>query len=426
MLAEDTPDRAGAAEYARRLAGRGYRVLAVAAADRPGSPSPRQEWERGLTLLGLIGILDPPREAAAAAVAACREAGITPVLITGDHPLTASAVAQRLGISSAQDDVTTGDRIREGSSADLTGARVYARTTPEQKLDIVQAWRQAGHVVAMTGDGVNDGPALHRADIGVAMGRRGTEVARQAADLVLADDNLGTVVAAVEEGRRVYANVRRFLLYALAGGTAEILVMLLGPFLGLALPLLPAQILWINLLTHGLPGVALGAEPVAPRTMRQPPRPPEESVLGAGLWPRVLAMGAVITAVTLATGVWAHETGRPWQTMVFLVLGATQLGVGLGSRARPGTLANPFLLYALAVALSLQIAGVYLPPLRELLGTQSLHPADLGIACALSAIGYAAMRLLSLVRFSAGPPPRTPSRSRIPAPGPAAAAGGRR
>src|SRR5262249_7256780 len=162
---------------------------------------------------------------------------------------------------------------------------------PEQKLDIISARQAAGDVVAMTGDGVNDGPALRRADIGVAMGKRGTEVARQAADLVLADDELGTVVKATEEGRRVYGNIRRFLLYGLSGGLAEIAVMLIGPFLGLALPLLPAQILWINLLTHGLPGVALGGEPASPGVMNRPHRPPAESVLGGGLWQRIIRVG---------------------------------------------------------------------------------------------------------------------------------------
>ena len=242
---------------------------------------------------------------------------------------------------------------------------MFARATPEQKLDIIQARRDAGDVVAMTGDGVNDGPALHRADIGVAMGQRGTEVARQAADLVLADDELATVVAAAEEGRRVYANIRRFLLYGLSGGTAEILVMLAGPLFGLALPLLPAQILWVNLLTHGLPGVALGSEPVDPEVMTRPPRPPAESVLGAGLWQRILRVGIAIAAVTLGVAVWAHATDRPWQSMAFFALGATQLAVALGSRARPGTWANPLLLVAVAGALRLQFAGVYLPPLQR-------------------------------------------------------------
>jgi Ca2+-transporting ATPase len=390
----DGPDLlARAADRADALARDGHRVLAVASADHEDGDDPPGTWESGLSLLGLIGILDPPRGASGPSIAACRQAGVVPVLITGDHPLTARAVAERLGIASREEEVTTGQHLRDGTAGELTGVRVYARTTPEQKLDIVQAWREAGQVVAMTGDGVNDGPALRQADIGVAMGRRGTEVARQAADLVLADDNPATIVSAVEEGRRVYANVRRFLLYGLAGGTAEILVMLLGPFLGFPLPLLPAQILWINLLTHGLPGVALGAEPVAPDAMRRAPRPPEESVLGAGLWPRILLMGTFLATVTLAAGVWAHETGRPWQSVIFLVLGATQLGMALGSRARPGTLTNPFLLVAVGVALALQVAGVWLPPLRDLLGTQPLEPVDLAIACALSGLGHVVMRL---------------------------------
>ncbi|MGW7363511.1 cation-translocating P-type ATPase [Streptomyces sp. NPDC054841] len=409
----DGPDLlARAATQAEVLARNGYRVLAVASADREERPEGTRTWESGLSLLGLVGILDPPRSASETTMAACRRAGIVPVLVTGDHPLTARAVAERLGIASRDEEVTTGERIREGTAGDLTGVRVYARTTPEQKLDIVQAWRGAGHVVAMTGDGVNDGPALRRADIGVAMGRRGTEVARQAADLVLADDNPATIVSAVEEGRRVYANVRRFLLYALAGGTAEILVMLLGPFLGMPLPLLPAQILWINLLTHGLPGVALGAEPVAPDAMRHPPRPPEESVLGAGLWPRILFMGAFVATVTLAAGVWARETGRPWQSMMFLILGATQLGVALGSRARPGSLANPFLLVAVGAALGLQAAGVYLPPLRDLLGTEPLPLTDLAIAAALSGLGHVVMRLQARLRPERPPRATVPSKAR--------------
>jgi Ca2+-transporting ATPase len=398
VLADGPDVLARAAAQAEVLARSGYRVLAVASADHEETAEPPRTWESGLSLLGLVGILDPPRSASETTIAACKQAGIVPVLITGDHPLTARAVAERLGIASQDEEVTTGERIREGTAGELTSVRVYARTTPEQKLDIVQAWRKAGQVVAMTGDGVNDGPALRRADIGVAMGRRGTEVARQAADLVLANDNPATIVSAVEEGRRVYANVRRFLLYALSGGTAEIAVMLLGPFLGMPLPLLPAQILWINLLTHGLPGVALGAEPVAPDTMRHPPRPPEESVLGAGLWPRILFMGAFVATVTLVAGVWARESGRPWQSMMFLVLGATQLGVALGSRARPGSLTNPFLLVAVGAALSLQAAGVYLPALRDLLSTEPLTLADLAIACALSGLGHVVMRLQARLR----------------------------
>ncbi len=390
----DGPERiAGAAARAEAFAEDGYRVLALASTRRTRVPDDVEELERGLSLLGLIAIADPPRPSAATTIAACREAGITPVLITGDHVATARSVAARLGILDHGGVTATGRQLRAGQVPDPTQVHVFARTTPEQKLDIVRAWQRAGQVVAMTGDGVNDGPALRQADIGVAMGRRGTEVARQAADLVLADDDLATVVTAVEEGRRIYDNVRRFLLYGMSGGAAEILVMLIGPAVGMSLPLLPAQILWVNLMTHGLPGVALGAEPADVDVMRRPPRPPDESVIGDGLWQRVIRLSAVIAAVTLGVGIWAHATGRPWQTMVFFALAATQLGVAFGVRARPGTWENPFLLIAAGAAFALQLAAVYLPPLQDLLGTEPLTVAEIGAVCLVSVAGYLAARL---------------------------------
>jgi Ca2+-transporting ATPase len=387
-----------AADRAGELARAGFRVLAIAEAERPGplDGPPGPGMEGGLRLLGLTAILDPPRPAAAATIASCQAAGITPVLITGDHPATAGAIARDLGIIGEDAEVVdcgVVDCGEAGHPESFGTARVFARASPEQKLTIIKARQAAGDVVAMTGDGVNDGPALRRADIGVAMGERGTEVARQAADLVLADDELGTVIAAAEEGRRVYANIRRFLLYGLAGGGAEIAVMLAGPLVGLALPLLPAQILWINLLTHGLPGVALGSEPADPAAMRRPPRPPAESVLGAGLWQRTVRVGVVIAAVTLGVALWGHATGGPWQSMAFFALGTTQLTVALGSRARPGTLANPALLWAVAGALGLQFAGLYLPFLNDLLKTTPLSGLDLLVVVALSTLGYAAIRL---------------------------------
>jgi Ca2+-transporting ATPase len=387
VLADDEDVIHRALARAGKLAADGLRVLAIASADRSELP-PAPEMESGLRLLGLVGILDPPRQTAAATIASCRTAGITPVLITGDHPATARAIAAEVGIIGGDGQVV------DCRTAELTpAAQVFARATPEHKLDIIRARQSAGDVVAMTGDGVNDGPALRRADIGVAMGRRGTEVARQAADLVLADDELGTVVKAAEEGRRVYGNIRRFLLYGLSGGLAEIVVMLIGPFVGFALPLLPAQILWINLLTHGLPGVALGSEPASPGVMSRPPRPPAESVLGAGLWQRILRVGVVIAAVTLGIALWAHATGRPWQSMAFFALGATQLAVAAGSRARPGTLANPSLLVGVAGALGLQFAALYVPFLRDLLHTKPLTITDLLIVAAFSTLGYIAVRL---------------------------------
>ncbi|MBS2965458.1 cation-transporting P-type ATPase [Actinocrinis puniceicyclus] len=353
--------------------------------------------EQGLHLLGLIAILDPPRASAAATVAACQAAGIIPVMITGDHPATARTIAVELGILERDGEVVDCRHLAEIDPVRLRRARVFARAVPEQKLAIVEAHQAVGDVVAMTGDGVNDAPALRRADIGVAMGRRGTEVARQASDLVLADDELGTVVAAAQEGRRVYANIRRFLLYGLAGGTAEIAVMLIGPLFGLTLPLLPSQILWVNLLTHGLPGVALGSEPVEPGAMLRPPRPPAESVLGAGLWQRILRVGAVISAVTLGVAVWGHSTGRPWQSMAFFALGATQLTVGLASRARPGTRDNPLLPVAIAGALVLQLAGLYVPVLQDLLNTQPLSAFELLVVAVLSSLGYVALKLDRLI-----------------------------
>jgi P-type Ca2+ transporter type 2C len=389
---------AAAASRAEDYARKGLRVLAVAQADADDQAYPGglpgqagADLDGRLELTGLIAILDPPRAAAAGTIRACQQAGITPVLITGDHPATARSIATEVGIIGEADQVI--DCRAAGELAAAPEARVFARATPEQKLAIIEARQSAGDVVAMTGDGVNDGPALRRADIGVAMGQRGTEVARQAADLVLADDALDTVVAAAQEGRRVYDNIRRFLLYGLSGGGAEIAVMLAGPFLGLPLPLLPAQILWVNLLTHGLPGVALGSEPADPAAMRRPPRPPAESVLGAGLWQRIVRVGVVIAAVTLGVGVWGHATGRPWQSMAFFALGATQLAVAAGSRARPGTLANPSLLVAIAAALGLQFAGLYLPFLNDLLKTRPLSLTELAVVCALSTLGYAAIRL---------------------------------
>ncbi|WP_329322166.1 cation-translocating P-type ATPase [Streptomyces sp. NBC_01262] len=380
-------------ERARRAADAlstdGYRVLAVASAVRDGLPAGYEDAESGLRLLGLAAISDPPKAAAADTIAACRLAGITPILITGDHPATARAIATRVGVLGPDGGgaVITGRELAGGQAGgqagDPTQVRVFARTTPQQKLDIVEAWQARGAVTAMTGDGVNDGPALRQADIGVAMGRRGTEVARQAADLVLADDELSTVVSAVQEGRRVYDNIRRFLLYALAGGVAEILVMLFGPFLGFALPLRAGQILWINLLTHGLTGVAMGAEPVSANAMRRPPRPPGQHVLGAGLWQRVLRLGTLVTAASLAAALWVRHAGQPWQTTLFLALLAAQLGVVLGLRERLFTRENPFLPAAVLASAGLGAAALYLPFLQSVLHTSP--PSWIGLTAALSA-----------------------------------------
>jgi Ca2+-transporting ATPase len=393
-----------------RLAARGFRVIAVADAPSYDGDEPPPGT---LEPVGLVGIADPPRAASAGVVADCHEAGIAIVLVTGDHPVTATAVARELGLADDTSTTITGPDVADGLDPhELEHTRVYARIRPEQKVAIVQALQARGEVVAMTGDGVNDAPALRAADIGVAMGRGGTEVARQAADLVLADDDLRTVVAAVEEGRRIYTNIRTFLRYAVSGGLAEVLVVVLGPLAGLALPLLPAQILWINLLTHGLPGVAFGTEPARAAAMHTPPRSPRESVLGGGLARQIAWLGGLIGAVSLAAGLGAHAAGWHVQSAVFLTLGAAQLGVALALRA-PATAGRRHRLrpldQAVLGALALQLAGVYLPPLQRLLGTHALGPVPALTTLALALLPGLVVLLLGRLRgrpgVAAGPRP---------------------
>ncbi|MEU8238980.1 cation-transporting P-type ATPase [Actinoplanes missouriensis] len=384
---------------ASSLASGGLRVLAMATATVADQPDPAAPPP--LRAAGLVGIGDPLRATARDTAAAFERSGVRLLLITGDHPETATAIGSRLGILGPGDIVARGD-TGTLSATDIGKARVYARTQPEQKLDIIAALQQRGEVVAMTGDGVNDAPALRRADIGVAMGS-GTEVARQAAELVLVDDNLGTVAEAIGEGRRIYDNIRRFLRYGLSGGLAELVVMLAGPLLGMPLALLPAQLLWINLLTHGVPGVALGAEPAEADVMRRRPRSPQESVLGAGLLREVLVGGALLAVVTLAAGLVAGAQDQPWQSVMFLVLGLAQLGVALAVRAKaaPGVARNHALPAAVAVCLLLQFAGVLAGPLRTLLGTEPLSLATIVACCAVAAVPGVVLRL-------AGRVPRAP------------------
>ncbi|GEP33507.1 ATPase [Nocardioides szechwanensis] len=400
-LVQDQQVAEQAREATRQLAEQGFRVLAIAdsrGATRPATELLESGLEGELVLRGLAAISDPPRADAAHVVAACAAAGIHTVLITGDHPATARAIASELGIG-VDAEVADGDMVLRGEHVDrVDRIGVYARTRPEQKVDIVSAWQDRGDVVAMTGDGVNDAPALRRADIGIAMGARGTEVARQAADLVLADDNLRTVVTAVGEGRRIYANIRMFLRYGLAGGLAEVAVILVGPFLGMPVPLGPGQILWINMLTHGVPGVAFGGEPMDPAVMRRPSPPPQKSVLGQGLFRQILVAGALITLVSLVAGLLAPESRV--QTWVFLTLGLAQLGVGLAIRSPRSGLAwrSRGLEVAIAVAAGLQVLAVTWSPLRELLGT---HPVPLPDAAALLALSAVPGVVLVVQRWAA-------------------------
>jgi Ca2+-transporting ATPase len=353
-------------------------------------------------LLGLVGMEDPVRPEAMAAVRDCQHAGIVPVMITGDHPITARAIAQQLGILAPGERLLSGAElaaIDNATFADMAAhVRVYARVVPEQKIRIVQALQARGEFVAMTGDGVNDAPALQRADIGVAMGRGGTDVAREAASLVLLDDNFATIVDAVREGRRIYDNIRKFVRYAMTGNAAEIWTIALAPLAGMPIPLLPIHILWINLVTDGLPGIALAAEPAERGVMQRPPRPSRESIFAHGLWQHIVWVGLLMGGVSLATQAWALHTGSThWQTMVFTVLTLSQMAHVLAVRSErdslftQGLASNLPLLGAAVLTFLLQMATIYVPALQPVFKTQPLTAGELLLCLALSMITFVAV-----------------------------------
>ncbi len=387
-----------------RLAQQGMRVLGVAFRPVPEPPgSARETLERDLVFIGMIGIIDPPRPDAKAAVEKCTRAGIRPVMITGDHALTARHVAQQLGIA-GDGRVVTGhelDRLPADQWPELVAeARVYARVAPEHKLKIIEALQRRGHIVAMTGDGVNDAPALRKADIGVAMGITGTDVAKEAADMVLLDDNFGTIVAAVEEGRVIYDNIRKFIKYLLTTNSGELGVMLLAPFAGMPLPLLPLQILWINLVTDGPPALALSVEPAERHTMERPPHHPQESIFARGLGRHIVVVGLLMVLVSLGVGYAYWRAGRDtWQTMLFTTLALSQMGHVLAIRSerdslfRIGVRSNTTLLAAVTLTLVLQMAVIYLPFLQQAFRTVALPAGDLAVCLGLSTVVFWSVEL---------------------------------
>jgi P-type Ca2+ transporter type 2C len=394
-------------ERAEAMAARGLRVLAVAQRDHPALPAENtaEAFESDLCLIGLAGLIDPPRPEAAEAVRECMAAGITPVMITGDHPATARAIALRLGlVDDPQAPVLTGAELstfdEETLMQRVQRVRVYARVDPAQKIRIVQALQSRGEFVAMTGDGVNDAPALKRADIGVAMGKGGTDVAREASSLVLLDDNFATIVAAVREGRRIYDNIRKFVRYAMTGNSGEIWVIFLAPLMGLPIPLLPIHILWVNLVTDGLPGLALSAEPAERGVMRRPPRPPGENMFAGGMWQHILAVGLLLAGLCLGVQAWALSTGHAhWQTMVFTVLTFGQMAHVLAIRSesqslwRLGLRSNMPLLGAVVLTFGLQLATIYVPVLNPIFKTQPLTAAELALCVAAAAVVWAAVEV---------------------------------
>lgn len=368
-----------------------------------------EDLEDDLEFAGLVGLMDPPRAEAAAAIAECKRAGIKPVMITGDHKETAAAIARQIGLLTADGLVVTGNELQRLSDEEF-GARaesisVYARVTPEQKLRIVAALQQRGHFVAMTGDGVNDAPSLRRANIGIAMGIAGTDVSKEAAHTVLLDDNFATIVKAVREGRRIYDNIRRFVKYIMTCNGAEIWTIFLAPLLGLPLPLLPVHILWINLVTDGLPGLALSTERAEGDVMRRPPRKPDESLFAEGIGLHIVWVGLLMAALTLGVQAWALSTTHiHWQTMVFTVLSLSQLSHVFAVRSdrefiyRKGLLSNPALFIIVLATFVLQMGVVYLPAANRLFKTAPLDWDELLICLLLAAVVFHAVEAEKWVR----------------------------
>ena len=386
------------------LARKGMRVLGVAFRLINQIPEVIQtDLEQNLTFVGLFGMIDPPRNEVRDAVAVTKSAGIRTVMITGDHPLTATEIACQLGIIETDNaKVLTGAEIENLSFNELKNSvddvQVFARVSPEHKLKIVQALQERGHIVSMTGDGVNDAPALKRADIGVAMGITGTDVSKEAADMVLLDDNFATIVAAVKEGRTIYDNIRKFVRFSVAGNIGKVLVMLLAPFLGKPIPLLPLQLLWLNLLTDGLLGLGIGVEQAESDTMKRPPYSPKEGVFSRGAGWHVIWVGMLIGLLALALGSWYYFTGRQqWQTMVFSFLAFAQVFQALASRSskdsslKMGWSGNPLLAGMSFLVLGLQLLVIYIPALSTFFNVKALSGTDLMIALGSAALIFLAI-----------------------------------
>lgn len=398
-------------EAQNELAQKGMRILGVAFRHCTGQNTKPEcgTIEKDLVFVGMFAMIDPARAEVKDAVAEAKTAGIRPMMITGDHPLTAVHIAKELGIAT-NDEVITGAELAKMDDATLKervkGTSVFARVAPEHKLRIVNALQELGQIVAMTGDGVNDAPALKKADIGVAMGITGTDVSKEAADMVLLDDNFATIVSSVREGRRIYENIRKFIKYTMTSNFGEIVVMLVGPFVGLGLPLRPLQILWINLVTDGVPGLALTQEPAEPDTMKRPPRDPKEKIFGRGLGIDVLWIGSLMGAISLLVGLWAFNFDHKsaWQTMIFTTLTLAQMGNALATRSErqtlweAGLLTNKSMLEAVILTFILQMAVVYLPFLQNIFGTEALTVMELGISLGASLLVLVIIDSVKVIR----------------------------
>ena len=393
------------------MAAEGYRVLAHAYrwVDDLSAQTPINDLENNLTITGLTSIMDPPRPEAAQAIADCYSAGIQPVMITGDHPETGRSIASKIGILTKKDGnnkyaVITGKELTQLNWEDFLNRvekiRVYARVSPEQKLHIVKALQEKGQFVAMTGDGVNDAPALKNADIGVAMGITGTDVSKEAAHMILLDDNFATITKAIHEGRRIFDNIRKFIKYTLTSNAGEIWVIFLAPLAGLPIPLLPVHILWINLVTDGLPGLALSSEKAEKDIMQRPPRHPKESIFAKGLGVHVIWVGLLMGALSLGMQAWSiHDGNSHWQTMVFNTLCLSQMGHVLAIRSESqsffsmGMFSNKPLIGAVLLTLALQIAVTYVPFLQPIFRTEALTLNEFLLVGAVSSLVFFAVEI---------------------------------
>jgi Ca2+-transporting ATPase len=400
------------AQQSEELAAEGMRLIAFGCKVLPTFSNTHEDrLEAGLQFVGVAGLLDPPRPEARQAVAECISAGIVPVMITGDHPATAKAIATELGIiQNASDKVITGTELQQMDGQlfenTIEQIKVYARVSPEQKLQIVKTLQKKDQYVSMTGDGVNDAPALRQANIGVAMGITGTDVSKEAAHMILLDDNFATIVKAVKEGRRIFDNIRKFIRYIMTGNSSEIWTILLAPLVGLPVPLLPIQILWINLVTDGLPALALAKEPAEANVMQRPPRKPHESIFAQGLGWHVLWVGLAIGVLCLALQAWAFNNGNTkWQTLVFTTLCFCQMSHVLAIQSehtlviRHGLFKNLYLLGAVVLTFLLQLALIYIPFLNGIFSTQPLTLKELGLCIGASAVVFVLVEVEKLVRF---------------------------
>lgn len=393
-------------EQVQAMGSKGYRTLGFAVRMFDTVPEISTESiETSLTFLGVAGMIDPPRDEARQAVLECKQAGIRPVMITGDHKLTAQAIARHLGIiTSSADLVVAGPELRKMSDDEFSDKvediRVYARVDPEQKLKIISALQGKNHFVAMTGDGVNDAPALKNADIGVAMGINGTEVAKEAAHMILLDDNFATIVKAVRHGRNIFDNILKFIKYIMTGNSGEIWTLFVAPFLGLPIPLLAIHILWINLITDGLPGLALASERAEPNIMKRKPRDPKANIFAGGMAAHILWVGMLMAVITLGIQWWSiHHSGAHWQTMAFTVLCFSQLGHVMAIRSdmesvfKTGLFSNQPMVWALAITGALQMMVIYVPFFNNIFKTYPLTLSELAITLVASSTVFWAVEL---------------------------------